>query len=588
MDGNTQIDSHVQMDAISKATSLMMMQAGDNQTFAAFLVGLARHKSPEVGQAHQQVMEKSMETVNAIAKAFREDPRAAAFATPSELIQKGKLSKGAIAKAALDVGYVTNFANITGGQTLGYVSLDTRLARGTVRPSSFTMYQCLRKTAAYQVVDYFGSVTDTGGGLPGTAFMSTTTAGQGTLAATAGQYQMNNINLKLLVDTRAITIALAAQNSYVDVGGQETINASLNILSTVNWACYWGSATLYPIQFNGIATQIPAVNVFNAYSFYTSVGAAEGWSKSQSMFNLIYEASGQITQYRTFGRITHAFMSPAAAASLQSLVTTLLNNLVTLNGPAGIIVNGDLQGMRTRFGEIKFPVDLFINSRDKPAQAILNPVSNANSTVSTVSRPAAVSGALVTGVASSGFDTAFTATSGIYSYVVASTDSQMNESPLTWMLSPAITISGVAVSGGITLTIVPPADVTAAAFRIYRSGLGYAPATSAVANPASYRFIGAVAANTSSNVTFTDNNSLIPGGETVFLLDMDDDDDALDFRYLLPLSRIDLFAQALYQPWAVAMIGAVRMKLPQFHGIIRNFIPDSPDWNPLSNNPNAT
>lgn len=584
MDGNYHVDHHIQQEAIAKASQLMLQQVDQNSTFATFLLGLGRHKSQEVGEAHMSVMDKSLTTINAIAKSFRDNPRAAAFATPTELIAKGQLPADAIQKSALDVGYVTNFANITGGQTLGYVSLDTRLARGTVRPSSFTMYQCLRKSAAYQVVDYFGSVTDTGGGLPGTAFMSTATAGQGTLTAQSGSYKMNNVILKLAVDTRAITIALAAQNSYVDVGGQETINASLNILQTINWACYYGSATLYPFQFDGIEVQIPKANYFDAYQFGVQK-AAQGWSGSQTAFNLIYEAAAQITSFRTFGRITHAFMSPIAAGSLQSLVTTLLNNLVTLNGPSGLIVNGDLQGMKTRFGEIKFPIDLFINARAKPAAAIFND-SGVSAVVATVSRPVGVSGVASTGVASSGFDATFTALSGVYSYAVASTDASMNESALT--ILSTFSISGVAVNGGYTLTIAPPADVTAAVFRVYRSGLGYAPASSAAANPGSYRFIGAVAANGASNVTFVDANTLIPGGETIFLLDMDDDDDALDFRYLLPLSRIDLFAQALYQPWAVAMIGAVRMKLPKFHGIIHNFLADNPDFNPLLPNPTAT
>ncbi len=98
------------------------------------------------------------------------------------------------------------------------------------------------------------------------------------------------------------------------------------------------------------------------------------------------------------------------------------------------------------------------------------------------------------------------------------------------------------------------------------------------------RYIGSVAANGSGIVTFVDNNSAIPGAESIFLLDLRNEDAALDYRYLLPLTRVELFAQNLYMPWAVAAIGAVRNRIPKFHGIIKGFIPDNPIWNPLGAN----
>ncbi|HVB29202.1 MAG TPA: hypothetical protein VNG91_05255, partial [Terriglobia bacterium] len=73
-----------------------------------------------------------------------------------------------------------------------------------------------------------------------------------------------------------------------------------------------------------------------------------------------------------------------------------------------------------------------------------------------------------------------------------------------------------------------------------------------------------------------------------FLLDMDENDKAVDFRYLLPLTKIELFAQNLYMPWAVAMIGSPRVRIPKFHAEITNFVPDDPTFNPLQANANAS
>jgi hypothetical protein len=166
-----------------------------------------------------------------------------------------------------------------------------------------------------------------------------------------------------------------------------------------------------------------------------------------------------------------------------------------------------------------------------------------------------------------------------YVYAVASADGNSNESTLTY----SAVATGITATGAFVLTITPPGAADASAFRVFRSGNGYAVGGTG-ASPTAFRYIGTVAANGSTPVTFTDSNAVIPGSESIFLLDMHEDDFALDFRFLMPLTRIELFAQNLYMPWAVAMIGAIRNRIPKFHGIIQNFTPDNPVWNPLGAN----
>jgi hypothetical protein len=591
----TQAD-HLQTE-IAKAVDGINRLCRSDDPFKQFYMGLVMGQGngrPADLEKVREKMDETMTVPNAISKAFRANTRAKQFKARAEL-----LKNGAISKADLDVGTLTNFANISGGQALGYVSLDTQMARGTVRPNSFTLYQCLHKSGAYQVVDYWPYASATGGGLPGTAFQGYSNVASGTLSTNAGKYNLNFITLKLAVDGRAITTALAAQNSFVDVTAQENTNAALTVLESVNWSCYWGNPTLFPNQFQGIAQQIVAQNTFDFQAFSNTYAAAAGWSSAQTLFNLIYEASAQITSFKQYGRITHAFMSPVTAGALQGLVTTILNNIVTTITPSqerlsGIVVDGDLQGMRTRFGEIQFPIDLFITARDRPAQAILNDDGTNYATITGPTKPVSVSAVVASGTASgSAWTSAYIASSGVYSYAVASCDASMNESTLTYLASGAgaanvNAVSGVVLNGSVALTIVPPGAADAAVFRIYRSGLGYAPAGSGLANPGSYRYIGAVAANGSSNVSFTDYNTHIPGSEPIFLLDLDENDMALDFRYLLPLTKVELFAQNIFMPWAVCMIGGVRLKVPKFHGLITGYVPDNPDFNPLMPNPVAT
>jgi hypothetical protein len=304
---------------------------------------------------------------------------------------------------------------------------------------------------------------------------------------------------------------------------------------------------------------------------------------------MIYEVAAQVTSWGRFGRITHAFMTPITNGSLQSLVTTTLNNIVTAvtreqREMPGIVVDGDLQGMRTRMGAIQFPLDLTITARDIPAQAQVRsdgstPCTTGISAVSSVT--VAVSGASAAALGTN-WNTAagaYLASSGKYVYAVAAADANMNETVLTFSASGGV--SGITATGAYVLTITPT-DATASAFRVFRSGLGGYGAASG--SPTAFRYIGSLAASGSAAVTFNDLNTVIPGSEAIFLLDLAEEDAAFDYRFLLPLTRVELFAQSLYQPWAVATIATPRVRVPRFHAVIRNYVPTSPAWNPLGTN----
>lgn len=562
--------------AISKAVDMIAGSIPANDPMRNIYLSMIMPNRPADVEAFLKSRERSMDDANAIARAFRENTRVDRFPSLRELRKSGK----AIAKAQLDVGTLTNFASITGGQSLGYVSLDTQMARGTVRPSSFTLYQALHKTRANQIVDYWAIATDTGGALPGAAFSSYGSVSSGTLSTSAGKYSLQNLTLKLAVDGRSITTALAAQNSFVDVAAQENTNAALTVLETMNWACYWGATGFYSSQFQGLAQQIPAANIVDWPTWNAAYASGYGWSNAQSLFNLIYQWSAQITSYNQFGRITHAFMSPTANGALQSLVTTLLNNVANLQREVtGVIVNGDLQGIKTRFGTIQFPIDLYITARDKPAQAILNGDGTTNASSTAPTPPQTVTVAVTGTTTGSAWTAAYVASSGKYMYAAASTDANMKESTLTW----ATQVSGIATGGAYKVTVTGPVAADATNFRIFRSGLG----ASSSGNAAAVRYIGTIAASGAGAVIYTDLNTYIPGSENIFLLDMDEADAAIDFRYLLPLTKIELFAQNLFMPWAVAEIGTLRLKVPKFHGMIKNFVGDNPVFNPLTDNPNA-
>ena len=574
------------------------------------LIALATGRSMNVGGVEfdgsraRTELAKAADPANAFAREWRNHARWYQTTAPDngggrrDSIDARELAKSdPLAKAVLDVGTQTNLSQVTGGQSLGYVSLDTRMARATVRPDSFTLYQALAKSAAFQVVDYWPYIDDPGGALPGSATSGFSNVQSGTLATNAGIYSLQSVNLKLLLDGRAVTMALMAQNNFVSINEQENANAALTVLQTADWLCYHGNPNMFPNQFAGIASQTPTANIFDYQAFYAANGTLQGWSTAQTLYNMIYEVAAVVTSWGRFGRTTHAFMTPTTAGALQGLVTTLLNNITNwpsdMRDKPGIVVDGDLQGMRTRMGPIQFPMDLVITSRDIPAQG--QPRSNGTYPITTT--PAAPTSVTVTASGTSyagsnwgvGSGSPYVSGTARYYYAAASTDVNMNESALQW--SGIIAGSGITSSGAAVVAIAGPTDsasLTAlTAYRVFRTGSGGSagtPFASGANSPTAVRYIGAIAASGSGTVNFVDYNGTLPGSEKIFLLDMREEDSALDFRFLLPLTRVELFAQNLYMPWAVASIGALRNRIPRFHAVIQNFLPDNPTWNPLGSN----
>lgn len=526
---------------------------------------------------------------------YRENSRPRRIPELEDMMSK---SGEPIAKAAgnsiLDVGTSLNLSSIAGGQAVGYMSLDTRLYRSTIRPNSFTLYNMLQKSQAFQVVDLWSTATDTGGGPAGTNFQ---TVDQGasiigtSLQTSAGVYDLNTLLLALVINGRAITIPLAAQNNFVDITAQETANAALSCLYSVDWACYKGDTGLWSSQFNGIGTVLSSSvsgNIFDFWNYYTTNAAASGLSQQQALFNLIYEVVGKLTLQYTWSHITHAVMSPTTAGDIQSLVTTQLQNWINLGRGMqieGINVNGDLQGMKTRFGEIQFPVDVCIPARDVPVQAYKTSTGSTYC-IATPSAPSGVTASLVTGSTylPNNWTSQFTASSAVVEYAVASTDAYMNESVLTYSnVISGMTTADAAAGAGYQVAIgVPSATTGLAAYRVFRSGLGYALTSNQL--PQSFRHIANVSGSTTATVNFVDLNLQLPNGQDTYLLDLDPGDGAIDFRMLLPMTKVNLFADNIYMPWAVCAIGALRVTIPKFHALVKNYPAVDPTWNMLQQN----
>ena len=533
------------------------------------------------GQSFTKAMSREMDRINAL-------PQLGSVQNPVQFgASPSSLAKAALpddfARADLDVGTLTDFSQITDRKALGFVSLDTNMARGTIRPPSFTLYQALRKSPAYQVVDYWPYVESTGEAAPDAASASFQNTALNPLQTNAGDYELENIELKLAYEPHTVSIAPAGPINFVDIMEQETPNAALALLDSVDYACFFGNAALYDNQPDGILQAVSRKapsNIFNAFAEFQGSKYA-GLNNPESIFNLIYNAAGDISSNGQHGRITHAYMGPYVLATLQRLETTKIKELEERR----VVVNGNILGIVTNSGTIGFETDWIIPSRNRPLQSMARR-SGRTLANGVATPPASVTAATGASAAGSLFTAAY---AGAYAYFVAAADSSSNETPVTGTAFTASFVNAVAIAanGSVTLTITPGANSTANAFRVFRAGLGYVfPEGTTVSALNQFRFIGEVAANGTTAVTFTDLNQHIPGSETIFLIDMDEGDNAVDYRFLLNLSRINLHQNSRFMPWTVATIGAPRVRIPKFNGVITNVVPDSREFNPLaSNNP---
>ena len=527
----------------------------------------------------------------------------------------------AVAKSVLDVGTLTNFANVTQGQSLGYFSLDTNLIRGTIRPGSFTLYASLPKSSAFQVVDFWTVVDRTGGAPPGSAFNPYSVASNpaGYAQVNASVYDMDTITLSLMSDARAVSVALAAQNNFVDVAEQETISAALSLLSTAEWTSFWGNQSVYAQQFNGLFNTITnRADWFQTYiqgQKIQQVTSNTTAAVPQSLFNMMMVLQANVAKYTRYGMVSHFHMDPNAIADIQATVTTQLQNFINLhpgNNIAGrrmdagpITVAGDIQGMTTRFGQAQFCNSILIPARDTPitAQTEYSTAGN-NYELPSALQPSSVTAVVNASGSQASYFNDYSATvsgwnflPGPYVYAVVACDTNMNET------YPVFTapVTGLTAGCTVALTITPPnPNTNITSYRVFRSGMGYNLASGQ--NPADFRYIGEVAftAGSTTAQTFVDTNGVdivsgttklhrfIPGSSTIFGTDMHPESKALDWRYLLPLTKVELFSGNYLMPWAVVMIGAIRNLLPKYHGVIKNYIPIGSEWSPFSPNIGAT
>lgn len=463
---------------------------------------------------------------------------------------------GALSKA-LEMGYGTDSATLTGGGALRVQSLDTTMQAVIQANEDFTLFNDLPKPRIGATVDEWTEQSNVGGVLGGSTNTET-----GIIEASQGQYDRRVGLVKYLSDRREVSLVSTITQNIVDAESVEQQAGALKLLSDANYLCYAGDSAVVQTEFDGIAAQLRAAVVSGR------VDAGHVVNMGGQPFNgiaPIADAAAFVRGYGNFGRLTHLYMPLSVQADLDKSLDPAFR--VSLTGQGNDITLGSpVSRIRTTQGVIETKQDIFIpDDRLLLPFNLQGPAYAAKSAELSTLAPASVTHAVASDAAS-----AFAAPhAGNYWYGVAGINAKGQTAP--------VVTTQVAVAAGqrVTLTINRSASAQETGYAIYRSRRN---GSNAVADMRLVTRIPLVGATT----TFIDQNRRIPGTTTVYGLDMRKQDTSIVWRQLLPMFRFNLYpTQSAVKPWAQLLFGYLRLSKLRHHVLFENVLPSGATWRPF-------
>lgn len=453
-------------------------------------------------------------------------------------------------RKALEAGYGTDVAALTGGAALRIQSLDTTLQATLADNDHFRLFNALAKTDAGATVDEWTEATDQGGFAGGSANgeLDVISQAQGVYARRVGL-------VKYLMTRCEVSFVQTLQNAIVQAEAQENQMGTLRLLRDVEHLCFEGDSSVVPSEFDGIVAQIE--------SLQSADHVLDAEAQSLASIDLVNKAAATITGIGNFGKPTDLFMSQLVQADFDTGLDPAFR--VSLSGTGqDIMLGAPVKGIRTSWGDIRTQPDVFIRDggQQTPFQVRYGAVATANAG----NNPNSVTAATASDV-SSKFGAAH---AGNYYYAVAAV-SKNGESQLV-----KTTTTAVAAGDKVTLTITPATGGTETGYAIYRSAKNGSNGNS------DFRLVKRIAKGTGETTTFVDLNRDIPGTSKAYILNLAPGHHAITWRKLLPLTKFALYpTTAAVVPWALLMFGFLRITKRNQHVVIKNVLPNGAVWRPF-------
>lgn len=456
---------------------------------------------------------------------------------------------------ALEMGYGTDQAQLTGGGALRVQSLDTTMQATIAENSHFTLFNKLDKPRVGATVDEWTEQSGVGGFLGGSTNTET-----GEISDATGEYARRVGLVKYLNTRRSVSLVAHITNNIVDAEATEQRNGAIQLLSDANYLSYVGDSAVVPTEFDGIETQLRAA-------------VAAGRVNPDHIIDLkgaplngigpLADAGAAVSAFENFGTPTDLFWPNSVQGDIDKGLDPAFR--VSLSGTGNDITLGaPVSAIRLSQGVVRCNYDVFIpdDRMTAPFQIRYGAIAIANDAL----KPATVTPGTPATDASSGFGSAH---AGNYYWAVAGLNARGQ--------STVLVTTQVAIAAGqkVALTIAKSTGGAETGYAIYR---GRKNGTNA---PADMRLVARIP-RTGDSTVWTDKNLLIPGTTRAFMLNMRKGDTAILWRQLLPMFRFELFpTNAPIKPWAQLLFGFLRISKPRHHAMFDNILPSSAGWRPF-------
>lgn len=469
----------------------------------------------------------------------------------------GEMGMGDVAelRKALEAGYGTDVANLTGGGALRIQSLEKTMLSTIQENKHFALFNELAKTNATATVDEWTEQSSVGGFLGGS-----TNSELGVIAGAQGQYARRVGMVKYLMTRREVSFVTTLQNALADAEAVEAQNGALQLLSDAEYLCWEGDDAVVGTEFAGIKAQILGGVAAGQVSPDNVIDAA---GQSLASIDAVSKAAAQIAGYGNFGTPTHIFMSQLTQSDFDIGLDPAWRVPLTDVPGGGIQLGSPVVGIRTSWGNIKTVNDVFIRDerQQAPFEVDFPVIAAANAGFKpTLAVDASASDA------SSNFGASH---AGNYYWLVTGVNAKGQ--------STGVITAQTAVASGkkAVLTITASAGGEETGYVIYRSRKNGTNA------PSDFRQMARIA-KAGATTTYTDLNREIPGSTTAYVLNMAPGAQAITWRQLLPMLKFPLYPTVSATiPWAQLMFGYLRIGKRKHHVVIKNVVPDGALWKPF-------
>ncbi len=438
---------------------------------------------------------------------------------------------------ALEAGYETDAAAMAGGRALIPQDIEKTLVHAlTFKRQDFKLMNLLKKQPVTSTIHEYTRREDVGD-------ERLIFVGEGEDSIETSQTLARiTMPMKYMQTYRKLTLQMRAATTLEDAEASEKEAGTLTILKGCELGCFHGDKDAVPEQFDSIQNQILAAattkqNIVDLRG--KDMTAADGENAISDLARMIYEAGGYAT---------HAFTPPVISRDIQDLIkdrlrtnpNDRLGSMVIEAYPTpfsgDILVAGEAAGPDKFFRVKALPVTIGDEPPGAPTMALLAKAKTAGAC-------------------------GFTAeTAGTYYYQVFAISK-------TGISAGCVAASAAPTAGQmVEITITPHADDDQTGYIVCRSKKDAADGTDC-----REMYKVATSATAATDVITNDVDEWLPGTGELVMVSEDSMQPAAQWDQFMPLMKFDLFpTNAAIIPFLIVLFGALDIKVPWYHGMVKN------------------